>query len=164
MLLRAIPSVVGLSLVFATVVLAAPAPSPNDFVTDAIKGDNSEIMIGKLAEQNGGSAAVKKFGRTLVADHTKAKDQMTQLAEKVGVTPPTDTSADAQSEIQKLQGLKGNDFDQEFTSHMVDDHQKDIAKFEAEASAKNGSASTLAAKQLPTLRKHLKMAQSLAKA
>jgi putative membrane protein len=161
--MRMLSSVLVLTFAAATAAAAATAPAPSDFVSDAIKGDNSEIQMGKLAEEQGGSSAVKRFGRTLVADHTKAKDQMDQLAQQVGVKPTTDVSPDADGEMQKLKDLKGADFDKEFASHMVDDHQKDIATFTAEADAKNGPASTVAAKQLPTLRKHLKMAQALNK-
>ena len=162
--MRMLPSVLALAFVAtAGAASAAMAPSPSDFVTDAIKGDNGEIQLGKLAEEQGGSAAVKRFGRTLVADHTKAKSQMDQVAEKVGAKPTSDVSPDADAEMKKLQGLKGADFDREFASHMVDDHQKDIDKFQAEADAKNGPASTVAAKQLPTLKKHLRMAQALNK-
>ncbi|MGH6828317.1 MAG: DUF4142 domain-containing protein [Rhizomicrobium sp.] len=162
--MRAILSIFGLSFVFATVVLAAPAPAPNAFVTEAIKGDNSEIMLGKYAEEHGASASVKRLARTLVADHTKAKNQMSRLAEKISVTPPTDVTPGAQSEMQKLDDLKGKDFDREFASYMVGDHRKDIATFEAEAKAKNGSTSSIAAKELPILRKHLRMAEAIAKA
>jgi putative membrane protein len=161
--MRMICSVLVLTFAAATAASAATAPAPSDFVSDAIKGDNSEIQLGKLAEDQGQSAAVKRFGRTLVADHTMAKDQMDQVARQVGVTPTTDVLPDADAEMQKLKDLKGADFDKEFASHMVDDHQKDIATFTAEADAKNGPASTVAAKQLPTLRKHLRMAQALNK-
>lgn len=158
--MRVLSSILGLSFVLATAVAAAPA-SPSQFVTDAIKGDNSEIMLGQYAADHGASASTKEFGRVLSADHTKAKEQMSNVAQQVGVTPPTESMPEAQAEMRKLQSLKGTNFDAEFASYMVDDHQKDIAKFRAEANAKNGPASSMAAQQLPVLRKHLKMAQAL---
>jgi putative membrane protein len=162
--MRAIPYVLAVSVVSITAAHAAtPAPSPSDFVTDAIKGDNSEIQLGKLAQDQGGSEAVKNFGRMLADDHSKAKDQASEVAQQIGVTPPSDISAEGQEQMQKLKGLKGAAFDSEFASISVEDHQKDIAKFRAEAKAKNGPASQLAAEQLPVLRKHLKMAESLEK-
>jgi hypothetical protein len=36
----------------------AGPPARQDFLKDAIKGDNSEIMLRRLAAQNGGSNAV----------------------------------------------------------------------------------------------------------
>jgi putative membrane protein len=159
--MRALASILGLSFVLATAVVATAASSPSEFVSDAIKGDNSEILLGQYAADHGASAATKRFGRVLSADHTKAKDQMSKIAQQLGVTPPTDPMPEAQTELRKLQGLNGTAFDTEFASYMVDDHQKDIAKFAAEAKAKDGAASSMAAQQLPVLRKHLKMAQAL---
>jgi uncharacterized protein (DUF305 family) len=66
-----------------------------------------------------------------------------------------------QRSYDKLSGMTGTDFDKEFVNHMIQDHQKDIADFTKEADAKDGKVSDLAAKQLPTLKKHLAMAQAL---
>jgi putative membrane protein len=44
---------------------------------------------------------------------------------------------------------------------MVEDHQKDIAEFKKEAGSGQGPVPQLAAQTLPTLEKHLRIAQSL---
>jgi putative membrane protein len=46
---------------------------------------------------------------------------------------------------------------------MVEDHQKTIAEFKAEADAGSGAVAGMAKAQLPTLEKHLTTAQSLQK-
>ena len=63
--------------------------SREDFLKDAIKGDNSEIKLGQLAARSGGTPAVRDFGRTLVADHRKAKAQASRVADKLGIIPPS---------------------------------------------------------------------------
>ncbi len=130
------------------------------FLTDAIKGDNSEIQLGQLAQTKAASKGVKDFGQTLVTDHGKAKDQASTLAQQANMTVPTEMKPEAKSELQKLQGMSGAAFDKEFVSYMVQDHKKDIAKFQQEA---NGSApvADMAKQQLPTLKKHLDIAQGL---
>ncbi len=140
---------------------SALAQSGADFLTTAVQGDNSEIMLGKLAEQKGGTAAVRHFGTTLVTDHTKAKTQATTLASSMSVSLPANAQPQAQSEADKLSKMSGTDFDNEFLSYMVTDHQKDIDDFTKEANAHDGKASALAKKQLPTLKKHLRLAQAL---
>lgn len=145
---------------------SAPGKAPasaaaKDFLTDAAKGDASEIKFGQLAEKNGGSTDAKDFGKMLVTDHTKAGQQVKATAHEVGVTVAEQPGSDAQTEYDKLAKLKGAAFDKEFASMMVDDHQKDIAKFQKEADAKDGPASELAQQQLPTLQKHLQAAQAL---
>ena len=140
---------------------AAFAKTEKEFINDAIKGDNSEIAMGHLAMTNGGSEPVKTFGQTLIDDHSKAKTDALALATQMGVTPPSEMSPDAQSEMAKLQQLRGRDFDKEFVRVMIEDHQKDIAEFKKEAESVHGAVQQLAAQTLPTLEKHLRIAQSL---
>jgi len=140
---------------------SAATAETKDFLTEAMQGDASEVKMGQLAEKNVGSAEVKELGKTLVTDHTKAGDQVKATAKQVGVTLKEEPSSAAQKDYDKLAKLKGAEFDREFAHHMVEDHQKDIAKFQKEADAKNGPVSNLAQQQLPTLKKHLQMAQTL---
>ena len=123
-----------------------------DFMMEAAKGNMEEVEMGKMAEQKGQSADVKKFGQTMVTDHTKANDELMALAAKKGV------KLDTSHKMNEKMG--GPNFDQEYINDMVKDHEKDIAAFENEA--KNGidpDVKSWAEKTLPTLKKHLKMAQ-----
>jgi putative membrane protein len=88
-------------LMLATcVALAAPAyaAAPRAFVIDAIKADNSEIMLGQMAKQQASSRNVRDFGQTLVTDHTQAKQQMSSVANELDVTLPTGPTDEAQKE------------------------------------------------------------------
>ena len=140
---------------------AFAAKSPTEFITNAIRGDNSEIMLGQMAQQKGASQQVKDFGKTLVADHSTAKEEAITVAKELGVTPPDTTMAEAKDEQKKLSTMSGDGFDQEFASYMVTDHKKDIQEFQDQAKGDDGKTSALASKQLPVLQKHLKMAQAI---
>jgi hypothetical protein len=61
----------------------------------------------------------------------------------------------------RLSKLSGDNFDRDFAQAMVDDHNNEIRKFEKQAKKKNDPAADFANETLPTLRKHLEMAQSL---
>ncbi len=153
-------------MAFALVLPLAPraqetAPTPADFMRKAIEGDNSEIRLGALAQERAASPGVRDFGKMLQQDHAKARLEADKVAQGLGQKAPTGMSSEAEAEFHKLQGLNGAAFDKEFVSYMVDDHQKDIADFTAEA-AQTGPAATMAQRQLPTLQKHLQTAQSLA--
>lgn len=146
------------ALVVSTAAAAAPA---RHFLDDAMKGDNSEIHLGQLISQRGASSAVRDFGNTLVTDHTQAKSQVTDVARQMHV-PTTDAMMpEARSEESKLQHLRGAAFDREVKRYMINDHQKDIAKFQAQARSGDRQTADLARAQLPTLRKHLRIAESL---
>jgi putative membrane protein len=148
----------------ASVSTAALAKTEKEFITDAIKGDNSEIALGQLAVSKSASDPVKVFGKTLVDDHSKAKAEASAVATKVSVSPPGEMSPEAQTEMTKLKQLSGPAFDKEFARYMVEDHQKDIAEFKKEADGGHGAVQQLAAQTLPTLEKHLQMAESLSAA
>jgi putative membrane protein len=139
------------------------AKTDAEFITDAIIGSNSEIALGKLAKQMGSTKAVRNFGQTLIADHGKARKSALALAPKLGVQPSSELKPAAQQELDKLKALSGPAFDQEFASYMVDDHQKDIAEFQEEAGMTASPATAFAKKTLPTLQKHLELAQAIAK-
>ena len=66
--------------------------------------------------------------------------------------------------MDKLSSLSGTAFDKAYTKAMVSDHKKDGKEFEREAA--NGIDSDVkafAAKMLPILREHLRMAGELQK-
>jgi len=137
---------------------AAPA---SKFLGDAIKGDNSETRLGNLISARGSSAAVRSFGRTLARDHSNARVQAASLARRMHVAVPTAMVPEARSEYAKLQRLHGRAFDREVRRYMINDHQKDISKFNDQARHGDRQTARLAQATLPTLRKHLRIAEGL---
>lgn len=131
------------------------------FLTEAMQGDNGEVAIGQLAQAQGASQKVKDFGKLLVDDHGAHKQELKTLAASAGVAVTDEPSAEAKANLDKLKGLSGDAFDKEFKSMMVDDHTKDIAKYEKQASSSDAQTAALAQKTLPTLRKHLDAANAL---
>jgi putative membrane protein len=152
-------------LLFATAVLvAAPAFAampPAQFLQHAIKGDNSEVRLGRLISHLGASAQVRRFGATLTSDHSLARSQAAALARRMGVRPPTAMTPEARAEYAKLSHLRGRAFDREVRRYMINDHEKDIADFQSQARGGDRRTADLARMQLPTLRKHLHIAESI---
>jgi len=130
------------------------------FIADAIQGDLSMIELGKLAEKNAGSDAVRSFARTLIQDHSKALQQAKNVAKQIQARTRKKPLADTAKEVRKLTYVKGKAFDSAFAGFMVKEHKKDIKNFEKEAK-RTGPAATMAQQQLPALKKHLELAQSL---
>jgi len=142
----------------STAAFAAPA---RHFLSDAIKGDNSEIAAGRYIAAHGASPQVRSFGRTLYRDHSMARGQAVAVAREMGVRPPTGTTPEARAEMRRLMRLHGRAFDMEVRRGMIEDHLKDIAKFEAQVRSGDRQTASLARRQLPTLRKHLRIAESI---
>jgi putative membrane protein len=147
----------------AVTAIAAPAlANTSDFMTKAIKGDNSESRLGALAVRSGHSAQVRRFGAMLVRDHDKARRQAVPVAARYGVPVPTAMADEAQAEYAKLKRMRGAAFDREFGRYMVDDHRKDIADFEKEVASRDpADVRALARQTLPALRRHLAVARAI---
>jgi putative membrane protein len=140
---------------------AAQADSPREFLRHALRGNNSEILLGNLAADRARSPAVRDFGRTLVSDHSKARAEVLDVGRRFGIRPDREPSPEARDMHHRLMGLRGRDFDREFINHMVEDHRKDVDEFRDEARERHGAVSDLAARQLPTLQAHLRTARTL---
>ena len=148
----------------ATVASAAGSSVTVDseqFIKEAIQGNLAEQKLGQLAQDRGGSEAVRSFGATLKSDHSEAYREATQAAHSMGVMPPSEPSAKQQATYDKLAKLSGDQFDRTFARDMVSDHKKDIAEYEKETKASD-EAGSYAKQTLPKLREHLQMAQKLA--
>jgi putative membrane protein len=132
------------------------------FVEEAAQGGLAEVQLGTLAAQKATHPDVKQFAQRMVDDHSKANSELQQLAATKGVTVPTAIDAKTRREQEKLQGLSGDRFDREYMEHMVSDHKQDVKEFrKASESAKDPQIKAFAAKTLPILEEHLKMAQTV---
>jgi putative membrane protein len=132
------------------------------FMVKAAQGGMAEVQLGQLAQQNGQSQQVKDFGKRMVDDHTKANDQLKQVASQKGVTLPDSPDAKDKAEYDRLSKLKGDAFDKAYSKMMVTDHKKDVAEFQKEAnSGMDPDLKSFAGQTLPTLQDHLKMAEQM---
>jgi putative membrane protein len=135
-------------------------PADKDFVMKAAQGGMAEVMLGQMASSKGTSPDVKNFGNRMVSDHGKANDELKQLAQNKGMALPADTDKEHKDAADKLSKASGKDFDKQYISNMVDDHEKDVKEFEKESKdAKDPDLKAWASKTLPTLQDHLKMAK-----
>ena len=131
------------------------------FITEAMKGDNAEVAIGQLARTQGTSQKVKDFGRVLVEDHGSHKQELKTLAATAGMPVTDEPSAEGKANLEKLKALSGTEFDKQFKTMMIEDHTKDIAKYERQAASSDAQTAALAQKTLPVLWKHLDAANAL---
>ncbi len=136
--------------------------SANDFMTEAAQGGMAEVELGRLAQKQGQNADVKSFGSKMVQDHSNANTELKQLAGKKTVTLPADVGAMHKATMDKLSKLTGAEFDKEYVSEMVKDHEKDVSMFQMQAdSATDTDVKAFAAKTLPTLKMHLEMIKGI---
>lgn len=134
-----------------------------DFVMKAAIGGMAEVMGGQTASTKATGADVKAFGQRMVTDHGKANDELKALATQKGMALPMDLDAEHKSAMEKLNAKSGKDFDKEYMQQMVEDHEKDVKEFQkASTDSKDPDLKAWAAKTLPVLQDHLKMAKDTA--
>ncbi len=132
------------------------------FAVAAADGGMLEVKLGELAATNGSSAAVKDFGKTMVADHSKASEELKALAQQKNISLPMVLSDEKQKDFDDLAKKSGNDFDKAYASYMVDDHEEDIKAFEKAAeNCKDADLKSWAGGKVPTLQHHLEMAKAM---
>src|SRR6202046_4590625 len=102
---------------FAAAVVPTRAKAATDddrkFLAMAAQSDQNEIALSQLAEQKATDPAVKAFAEKMVTEHTQMSATMKPFADSWGLTLPTGPDPDHQKELDKLNGLSGNDFDKE---------------------------------------------------
>jgi len=144
---------------------AKVSSADKSFVEKAAIGSMAEVQMGKLAQQKAGSDQVKQFGTRMVDDHSKANDDLKQVASSKGIPLPSALDSEHKSKMAKLEKLSGAQFDRAYMDDMVSDHKKDVAEFEKQAKSGNDAdIKGFASKTLPTLQQHLSLAESTDKA
>lgn len=137
--------------------------SDKKFVRGAAEGGLAEVELGRLATEKASSDQVKKFGQRMVDDHSKANDELKQVASAEGIQIPDKLSAKDQMTKDRLSKLSGEQFDKAYMKDMVKDHTQDVADFQEEsASGSDAAVKDFATKTLPTLQSHLQEAQQIA--
>lgn len=133
------------------------------FMMEAATAGMEEVELGRLAATHASSDAVKQFGQRMVDDHSKANDELMQLASTKGVTLPTALDDKHKADVTKMSQLSGAAFDSAYVKEAgVKDHNKAVKLFQGEADkGKDADLKAFAAKTLPTVQDHLRMAQEL---
>src|SRR3569833_2691772 len=123
----------------ASPVFAAGKPSQT-FLKKAIEGNFAEVEMGKLAQQNGQSDDVKKFGQMLATDHSAANQKAMDAAKALNVTAPDGPNAKQKADYDKKSKMTGAAFDRNYAAHMVADHQKNNTEYKKEAMQADAAA------------------------
>jgi putative membrane protein len=162
-----INNILALFIILASSIILSNCSSAKDsgkFASHAAQGGMSEVELGRLAVQRAADPAVREFGQRMVSDHTAAGNELKAVAAKRNIQLPNEINAEQKSLSEKLGKLSGPEFDKEYMSAMVKDHEEDVKDFQTQASdGTDPDVKTFAGKTLPTLQGHLQMARDTAK-
>lgn len=141
------------------------APKTEDFILQASASDVFEIESSKLALQKG-DEPVKAFAQQMITEHEKTTAELKALltSSKVQGSPVASLTEDHKEVVDELAKLNGAEFNEEYIDDQVEAHENAVDLFKRYA--EEGEIPNLkswAAKTLPALEHHYKMAQDLDK-
>ena len=144
----------------------AAIPKTQEFVATAAVSDLMEIETSKLALMKADNPKSKQFAQKMIDDHTETSKELKALVNggKVKATIPTSWDKAQQTQLDAMSSLKSADFTKQYTAMQLAAHKDAVSLFERYArGGENADLKAFAAKHLPHLREHLKMAETLDK-
>lgn len=131
-----------------------------EFVNGAASGSMMEVKLGEMAMEKASSEEVKSLAKKMVDDHTKAKEELKQLAASNNLSIPDAMMDKQQKKVDKMAELSGEEFDKAYMKAMLKSHKEKIGKFEKAAeNADNAEVQAWAKKTLGVLEQHHEMAE-----
>jgi len=138
------------------------AAASHDFILTAARKGLGEVAMAKLAQTNGGSKAVKEYGKMLEKDYSISNKKLLAIATAENITLPATVTDEQTTNITRLQNLKGNNFDKEFIPVVIENHTQDMVEFKKIIEGNNSQkVKDFAADMLPMLQTHLDKAKAL---
>ncbi|MCY0915078.1 DUF4142 domain-containing protein [Massilia antarctica] len=132
-------------------------------VTDLAMANMAEIEVARTAQGKSQDDQVKKYAQQMIDDHTKALNEVQQLAQTKGITLPATLDRAHKAKADKLAALSGDAFDRAYMAQAgVAEHKKTHGMLtRAQARAKDADVKALVTRLTPTVEQHLNAAQEL---
>jgi putative membrane protein len=141
---------------------AALSASDQRLMKEIAQANVAEIETGKLAQQKSKNDEVKNFAQRMIDDHTKALQDLQQVAQAKGVTLPTKPDVKHLAMAKALSALSGDQFDRRYMAQGgLADHRQTHQLLQRAQRATDPDLKQAAAQTLPVVDQHLNMAQQL---
>jgi putative membrane protein len=136
--------------------------SDSVFILQAASLGLLQAKLGKLAEEKGSSPSVRDFGKRMVADYTKANEELAAGAKQAAYPAPVLLREDRQV-YDRLAGTGRGSFDQKYMAEMVAQYGDAVRLFQQESDkGRVASLKQLATSMLPTVQQHMTLATQTA--
>ena len=153
--------IAGVTLLMGLASLQVQAASSDDFVDAATEAGIAEVVTGNLAQEKSQSADIKQFAQQMVTDHTKANQELGDIARKLDISVPDEAALTYKVKKMILE-WREESFDRSYVNNQVDAHEKAVELFKKEAaSSDKPELKAFASDKLPTLQHHLERAKAL---
>ena len=133
-----------------------------EFITEAGSSSMMEVELAQLAREKAQSQQVKDYAQMIENDHQQANQRLQDLAQQKNIKIPQSMKEDHREKMEDLREKSGSEFDQEYMDLMVDQHEKDIDKFEDKRDeVQDQELQSWIDNTLTTLRQHKEQAEQI---
>ncbi len=161
-------SMAGLFLSAAVGLAPAAAQQPQSLASDSAfiaragSAGLLQVKLGKLADQKGKSTSVVEFGKRMVAEYSKANEELASAARNAGFPAPVLLRQDQQI-FDRFNNMGRSSFDKNYMAEMVKQHNEEAQLFQQESrEGRVQSLKQLASKMLPGAEQRLSLATQTA--
>lgn len=146
----------GVVALAAAPALAAPSQQDTSWMVAAHQSNLAEIAAGNDAQAKATSSQVKDLGAMFVQMHTQLDQQLSQVAQQLGVALSSTPSPAQQAQLAAVQQKTGQAYDAAWIAQQIASHTTALAETQRELST--GSDATvldLARTATPVVQQHL---------
>jgi putative membrane protein len=111
--------------------------SDKAFLRQAAEGNQAAIELGQVAEQKGFSAAARNFARKLVAERSRAQQELLSVAHSLPMALPIKLSRHDRKTKQKLEKNSGEQLDRIFMANISSELERQYGNYEDTAMSTN---------------------------
>ncbi len=133
--------------------------SDREFIAQAASQGLFEVRSSELAlRQPQLDSKHRQFAQRMITDHSKANQELMRIAKAQGVDVSQKMQPKHQQQFDKLQGLSGDAFSQQYHQAQMQGHDEAISLCERQTrEGQNQEIKSFAQRTLPTLREHRDM-------
>ena len=151
------------SMMTAAQTQTAAATFDVDFMKSVATNNVAEIAWSDIADSAAKRSAVKAYADQVEAGHVATDRELKNLAEKRGVTLPTEMTAAQKAIRDELSRLKDEAFERAYLTQMIAAHKVAIADFTKASTSTDADVKRFADRRLTILRQLLTKAEELLK-
>jgi len=140
----------------------AVAAEGENFVDEASAKGIAEIETAKMALQKGTAEDVRQFAQKMIDDHTRANQQLAQLAQQKNLEMSDEATLMDKAKAMILKLRDGENFDKAYANNQVVAHEQTIEMYrDYLEDGDNADLKQYAESTLPKLEQHLQQAKEL---
>lgn len=132
------------------------------FISEAGYSGTSEVALGRIAAERGSRQGVRDFGSAMIEQHGQVNAELVSIAGLKGIVPPAAPDPGRQAVANTLSGLSGTEFDRQYLTQQMAEHQVALALFQSEASlSQDPDLKAFAAKHVADIEQHINMLRQM---